>query len=135
MGRAAHRELSKCIWEVLCLRRPKKQKHSPESALNNFSKFSTEPKMEPLISKAAACNFSEKEIHHGNSPMAFPNFWSQILSRAYHEKFKWSNEILTLFRTGLFGAAEGLGVAKRPPSLKSVTDILQWWNLAQLYLT
>ena len=27
------------------------------------------------------------------------------------------------------------GRAKRPPSLKPVTHILQWWNFAQLYLT
>ena len=30
---------------------------------------------------------------------------------------------------GIFGAAF------LPPSLKSVTDIVQWWNLAHLYLT
>ena len=29
----------------------------------------------------------------------------------------------------------GNGAKKIPPSLNSVTDILQWWNLAQLYLT
>ena len=41
------------------------------------------------------------------------------------------------FQDGLFGAAHGWGggTAKRPPSLKSVTPIVQWWNLAQLYLT
>ena len=33
---------------------------------------------------------------------------------------------LTLFRMGFFGAAHEMGVgAKRPPSLKSVTHILQ----------
>ena len=44
---------------------------------------------------------------------------------------------LTLFRMGIFGASHGSGGggAKRPPSLKSVTHILQWWILAQLYLT
>ena len=43
---------------------------------------------------------------------------------------------LTLFRMGFFGAAHGWGRNKKaPPSLKSVTHILQWWNLAQLYLT
>ena len=37
---------------------------------------------------------------------------------------------------GLFGAAhEYGGGSKRHPSLKSVTHILQWWNLAKLYLT
>ena len=30
---------------------------------------------------------------------------------------------------GIFRAAHVLGGAKRPPSLKSVTHILQWWNL------
>ena len=29
----------------------------------------------------------------------------------------------------------GGGGVKRPPSLKSITHILQWWNLAQLYPT
>ena len=36
---------------------------------------------------------------------------------------------LTLFRMGIFGAAHLWGT-ERPPSLKSVTHILQWWNLA-----
>ena len=39
--------------------------------------------------------------------------------------------ILTLFRTGAFGAAHGWGKA----SLKSTTHIQQWWKLFQLYLT
>ena len=44
---------------------------------------------------------------------------------------------LTLFRMGFFGAfcRLGGGAKKAPPSLKSVTHILQWWNLAQLYFT
>ena len=46
----------------------------------------------------------------------------------------WLVFVLILFRMGLFGVAHGWG-AKRPPSLKSVTHVLQWWNLAQLYLT
>ena len=49
------------------------------------------------------------------------------------------SQALTLFKMGLFGAAHGWGVggggeAKSSPSLKSSTHILQWWNLAQLYL-
>ena len=39
---------------------------------------------------------------------------------------------------GLFGAAhrwEGGAGQKGPSSLKSVTHSLQWWNLAQLYIT
>ena len=41
---------------------------------------------------------------------------------------------LTLFRMGFFGAAHGWerGWAFCP---KPTTQILQWWNLAQLYLT
>ena len=36
---------------------------------------------------------------------------------------------LTLFRMGFFGAAhEWGGGQKGPPSLKSVANILQWWN-------
>ena len=38
--------------------------------------------------------------------------------------------LLTLFRMGFFGAAHGWGGEVKP-----VTHILQWWNLAQLYLT
>ena len=34
-----------------------------------------------------------------------------------------------------WGWGGGVGGAKMPPSLKSVTHILQWWNLVQLYLT
>ena len=46
---------------------------------------------------------------------------------------------LTLFRMGFFGPAHGGmggggGGQKGPPSLKSVTHILKWWNLAELYL-
>ena len=58
------------------------------------------------------------------------------------EKFLSAPEIiwqaaLTLFRVGFFGGCSRIGVGgqKGPPSLKSVTHILQWWNLAQLYLT
>ena len=43
---------------------------------------------------------------------------------------------ITLFRMGIFGAAHGWGGGQKgPPTLKSVTHILQWWDLAQLYLT
>ena len=50
------------------------------------------------------------------------------------EKFSW--DYLNLFRMGLLRSAYGwVGEAKRPPSLKSFTHILQWWNLVQLYLT
>ena len=36
---------------------------------------------------------------------------------------------------GLCGAAHRWGGAKKSPSLKSITHILQKWNLAQLYIT
>ena len=44
---------------------------------------------------------------------------------------------LTVFRMGFFGAAHvlGGGGGRKALSLKSVTHILQWENLAQLYLT
>ena len=44
---------------------------------------------------------------------------------------------LTLFRIDLFGTIHGWrrGDKKPPPSPKSVTHILHWWNLAQLYVT
>ena len=62
-------------------------------------------------------------------------FWAQ---QSWENKKNWGysekHMQLTLFRMGFFGAAHGWGV-KRPPSLKSVAHILQWLNLAQLYLT
>ena len=36
---------------------------------------------------------------------------------------------------GLFRGCSRMGELFGPSSLKSVTHILQWWNLAQLYLT
>ena len=51
------------------------------------------------------------------------------------ENRKVSLKSLTLFRMGLFGAAHEWGAQKGPPSQKSVIQILQWWNLAQLYFT
>ena len=42
---------------------------------------------------------------------------------------------LTLFRIHHFRDAHGWEGSKKAPSLKSVTHILQWWNLTQLYLT
>ena len=36
---------------------------------------------------------------------------------------------------GLFWATHGWGGDKETPAEKSVTHILEWWNLAQLYLT
>ena len=42
---------------------------------------------------------------------------------------------LTLLRMSLFGVAHGWGVKAPISSLKSVTHILQWYNLAQVSLT
>ena len=39
--------------------------------------------------------------------------------------FIFLNNMLTLFRMGIFGAAHGWGPQKSPSSLKSVTHILQ----------
>ena len=46
--------------------------------------------------------------------------------------------LLSIFNAiydGLFRGCSRMGEQKGPPSLKSATHILQWWNLAQLYLT
>ena len=58
------------------------------------------------------------------------------LSDTQFELMKLQNKyMLTLFSMDFFGAAHGWGGGKRPPCLKSFTHILQWWNLARLYLT
>ena len=60
---------------------------------------------------------------------AITSKWDKVL-------FQIRAVILTLFRMGFFGAAHGWEWgAFWPPSLKSASHILQWWNLAQLYLT
>ena len=64
---------------------------------------------------------STSEIH------AFPNI--------YVCAYVYISDPLTLFRMGVFGAAHGWVGQIVPPSLKSVTHILQWWDLAQLYIT
>ena len=65
------------------------------------------------------------------------SFSSQLISTKLIMTFLQTirmHPLLTLFRMGFFGAAHRLGGQKGPPSLKSVTHSLQWWNLAQLYL-
>ena len=51
----------------------------------------------------------------------------------------WSYYTVNPIQDGLFRGWSRMwgcgGGAKRPPSLKSATHILQWWNLAQFYLT
>ena len=67
----------------------------------------------------------------------------QIKSIEEHEKQqtkssveKDSLELLALLRIGSFGTAQGWrGVGGGPICLKSIGHILQWWNLAQLYLS
>ena len=48
-----------------------------------------------------------------------------------------TNHITSLFnpiQDGFFGGCSRMRRAKKAPSLKSITHILQWWNLTQLYL-
>ena len=45
-----------------------------------------------------------------------------------------SDYVLTLFRMGFFEASHGCG-AKRTPSFKYFTYILQWWSLVQIYFS
>ena len=63
--------------------------------------------------------------------------YSEYVPRSQYTKILHVSGILTLFRMGFFGAAQEWerGGGKYPSSLKSVTHILQWWKLAQLYLT
>ena len=50
--------------------------------------------------------------------------------------FSWFNPIQDgLFRVCSRNGGGGGGGKKAPPCLKSAAQILQWWNLAQLYLT
>ena len=57
-------------------------------------------------------------------------------TRAILRKKDMGQSLFNPTQDGLFrGCSRMGGGAKRPPSLKSVTHILQWWNLAQLYLT
>ena len=64
------------------------------------------------------------------------DYWNLLFLVKYLTSFNSSKMLLTLFRMGFFGGCSrmGGGGAKRIPSLKSVTHILQWWNLAQVYL-
>ena len=61
------------------------------------------------------------------------------VSRLFDSVYSNRDDTLTQFRMCLFRAAhgsrEGNEGAKKPPSLKSVTHILQLCNLAQLHLT
>ena len=62
--------------------------------------------------------------------------WSQASS--YHKDLA-QNEMnkgrFNPIQDGLFWGCSRMGESQKgPPSLKSVTHILQWWNLAQIYL-
>ena len=59
-----------------------------------------------------------------------------IIMAIYKVLFEKLYTILTLLMMGpFFEVAHGLGGPKKPPSLKYVLHILQWWHLAQLYHT
>ena len=52
-----------------------------------------------------------------------------------HHDIQNKNLTFNSIQDGLFGGCLRIEGAKKPPSLEFVTHILQWWNLAQLYLT
>ena len=70
-------------------------------------------------------------------------FVHTTLSSSVYDKIitlSFGNHWLPVFnpiQDGLFRGCSrmGRGSKKAPPSLKFITHILQWWNLAQLYLT
>ena len=77
-----------------------------------------------------------------NPLSANPRKWSNTL-RQFAGNTRWIFWVfltillgwrLTLFTMGLFGVAHCSQMGGRLPSLKSVTHILHWWNLAQSYL-
>ena len=83
--------------------------------------------------------FSSKTAYKKSIKYWYDNIVHEIhISR--NEKLKWvrysGTFYLNIFRMDFFGAAHGEGGGQKDPhSVKSVTHILQWWNLAQLYLT
>ena len=60
-----------------------------------------------------------------------------LISFHFEELFKACKEqvIINPIQDEHFRGCSRMEGAKSPPSLKSLTHILQWWNLAQLYLT
>ena len=85
LGRAVHRQLSKCIWEVLQLlwEGLKKQAHSTESVFNKFSKFmGKHSAMESFSSKTAASNFLKKKSITGILLWLLQNFSTKLFPRA-----------------------------------------------------
>ena len=85
--------------------------------LKNLGKFTGKHLRRSLIFNKSAgllpATLFEKKFRHRYLSMNF-------------EKF------LILFRMGIFEAAHGWGEAKKAPSLKSVTNTLQWWNLEKI---
>ena len=79
--------------------------------------------------------FKFQDIYNSNIPhfLSFPwIFEFKVILKLFPEQIQNSGifrtqDVLTLFRMGFFGAAHGYGVAKNDPhpSLKSATHILQ----------
>ena len=67
--------------------------------------------------------------------------WPDIMlsqTLIYYWQELWRETVKPAFipiQDGLFPGCSWMGWWKRPPSIKSVTHILQWWNLAELYLS
>ena len=75
--------------------------------------------------KLAQMIFKSKYLKSGTSDKSKLECWSK----------NWLMISLTLFRWAFLGLLTDGGDEKDPTCLKYVTHILQWWNLAQVYLT
>ena len=69
-----------------------------------------------------------------------PKFFLKIFLIKWEKNYTFLGiylHLLTLFRMDFLGLlTDGKGSGQKgPSSLKSVAHILQWWNLAQLYIT
>ena len=76
-------------------------------------------------------------VHMRNS---YPEvFCRKVVPRSFakiHRKTPVPESFFNPIQDGLFRGCSRMGGGKKAPtSLKSVTHMLQWWNLAQLYLT
>ena len=86
-----------------------------------------------MLKISGPCKFRKKEDY--KNVLTEQNCVSFLKPQSGKSATALGMKTLTLFRIGFFGAAHGRGVAESsPPYLKSVINILQWWNLAQLYL-
>ena len=88
-----------------------------------------------MLKISGPCKFRKKEDY--KSVLAEQNCVSFLKLQSGQSASVFEMKTLTLFTMGFFGAAHGRGGGgqKGHPYLKSVIDILQWWNLAQLYLS